>query len=491
MAFDIANLVPGEPIQVNGETYALYGTLGSYVPSVSSVPWDIFIDGVSIKNRLLSGKVDYSEGQVHNSITLSFAGELGIFDQCNTTINYGFSRIELQLETRALYFLLEERTGTEKDFSVWGRSLTALEDAPYKIETAYELDERRLASDVAQELAGSRVLDWECVDWVLPKDFQFIGTPVQGLQILVDQIGGVLRSTDDGSFLVRDKYPIRPVDIASEPAILQYDRVNNIIELSFSESNGLLYNSVPVNGKTYSYNSPILETRSEENTFIIGQEAIIRCYYGQNDVAVSDVFTTHGSIILQGTFYEEEEETIVISEGTGNVKYYIDSLVSHSWEGFPGGVPLWEQDSQTITLEDPVSRVLKIKYMTRYQRFVAIGHNVEMLYLIFTYGSNLDISVDVSFFAGGRIAPLLTRELLTSEESAIAAGTAWLDDNVYSKTTLRVKAPYKSLAIDGTTILVENERIRINGNGKIVSANILFTGIRIHNELEVDLWPIF
>jgi hypothetical protein len=467
----------------------LFGTIGSpedWGSPVQNVQWSIFIDGVSVRRNLKSGSISFSEGSVHNSISLSLAGE-NVFDLCNPETNNGQSRVEIQINQRALYFLIEERSGSEDSFTIWGRSLTALEDEPYKEKTAFVLGEKRMASDVAQELAGSRALYWECFDWLLPEDFQFVGNPTEGLQLLAHQIGAVVRSQDDGSFLMRSRFPVRPIDLSSVSPEIVCNRDTNMIELTFSENKGSGYNAVPINGKTNTTNAPMISVPAEENTLILGEPATVFVYYGDVDIPVVDVYTTDGTVSKIGTFTETVEEFVVFSEGVSTVAKYIDNLVSYSWEGLSGGNIEWNKNQTMLSISESKYRIAKVIYTTKVQKFIITGHSVEKMQAVFSYFGPNDIAVTVAIGNGDKLAGIEVREYLTSTAAAIAFGTYWLD-NQYPKTTTMLRTPYLDLAVDGKTALISNERLRVSGNGKIVSSNISFSGIKVYSELEVDLW---
>lgn len=456
---------------------------------VSCVPvtnFDIYIDGISVKNKVSAVSILYDETSVHNSIDVQFMHG-SAFWKCNPETLEGTARIEVVIGGRHIWFLLEKRKGNEHAFSIWGRSLSAMDDFPYADEIDYFLLEPKSAKDIAEEVLSECSLDWECDNWILPTEFEFKGSPVGGVMSLAAIIGAVVRSKDDGTILVRQKLPVRPVNINGSPITINYDRAA-LIEIEYSNEIGNRYNAVEIYGRSDSIELPDIIV--EEELPNVGDEVNIRVYWLKDKPSgIIDLYVTDGIITEAGDNISTEIETVVFKSGVASVSKPILSVMSVSWIGDSGGVVSNVKYSKDIGIENSAYRIAKITYTSSYSRYRLSQHDVELLLALLSFGGEFDVAVNLKIESGDNPAPTINNAFLTSQSIAVTAGTAWLDATRYDNKQVVVGAPYGNVK-DGELVYINDAEINCVGNFHVESCNIIISPAKIVNRLKVVQWKV-
>jgi len=486
-AAQILRLVIDENNRVLGNQNLLLALkdLAAQVPSTSC---SLSVDGKPVRHRILSANVDYSQDGVHNAITIT-SSDFDLYPLCDPGILYGEQRIELQIGTRVLYFLIEERSGDDRQFSVWGRSLSAREDTPHAAETGYTQDIAEKASDAAEGLLTTSVLDWEAPDWVLPEDFEFHGAPIEGVRQIAGAIGAVARSQDDGSITVRRRYPTRPVDLATASPDVSYSSETDVLEVGYRRIPGTGYNAVTVNGYSPEVFLPDLEV--EETSPTQGEDVHVRAYWaGQIPVTPPTTYVTAGSVTKLSDGTGEQTERVVFSGGVGELSYPPESVSSVSWIGANGGTVSWEKHVKTIAISATQPRLASVTYTARFSRYRLFDHDVPELVFTMVVSPGRDASVRVKMGLGDREALGINEPLLTDKSSCVERGRAFLDDSRYDAIEIDIVAPYQDAAVDGAVVSLDQADLSLTGNALIVSAGIEIQGLRIINRLKVRKWAV-
>jgi len=164
--------------------------IGNPAPIIRSHTWDILLDGISIKARINTLSIRLDESSVHNYI--EFTSLLADFyKDCDSALRRGESRIEVTIDGRTRYFMVDDREINEPEFTITGMSLSGNLDTPYHT-GAYIPEEPKAASEIASEMLQSRCI-WNVADWVVPAEFES-QAPFDGVQRLAEAVGAVARS---------------------------------------------------------------------------------------------------------------------------------------------------------------------------------------------------------------------------------------------------------------------------------------------------------
>jgi len=450
-----------------------------------AITFDILLDGITITNRINKAEIEYSESNVHNSIAIT-STDKDLFPLADPTILEGTSRIKVEVGTRIIYFLFESISGDEKEFTLWGRSLSAREENPYATDLEYELEGSTPVQTVVEEILEVSTFDWQVSDWNLPSSFEFTGSPMEGVQQIASAIGAVVRCKDDGTIYVRQKFPVRPIDMGASVVAVNYNRMH-LIALSYEEGKGNGYNEIEVIGATSDVDLPILALDEDSSSPEQGEEVYVRAYWaGKKPTVTPTLYVTDGSVSFVKDDTDEETEVVIFENGVGSVSKPISSIKTITWIGDSGVNVSYENIYDTdLEIDDEAYRIAEIVYNTNYSLYRLSGHDVEQLIFLLTFGGESDVTVTVEMGGGGNPAPTLTQSLLTSQNIAVVAGAAWLDDNRYNWRKITIETPYNDNAIDGVLVFINDAEVQCFGKYHVTVCKIKFDGVRIVNELEV------
>lgn len=467
--------------QIDLSSFAVNGEPATMVPPVF---FKLYLDGAYINNKVKDVTITYSQSSVHNTIDISCTDyELFMNTQVDqTTPN---TRIEVQLGSRVLYFLLEEKTGNEKEFKLWGRSISAREDAPYRPSAPVYVSEAILASAYAQELAGTCALDWNVADFTLPISFTYTGTPVEGLTQLAKQVNAILRVMDDGSFQIVHRYRVRPLNLETAGVDAVFDRDTSIISMAYTEELHEKFTRMDVTGYTDKRNSPVIVQETPSPS--VGQDVYLRIYYDGLQEGPMTEFVTDGTAVSLGFVDEVVKEVVEFKDGVGRTEKPIwGPLTNIAWEGIDCGVVRYVIPFKDVAVDDLANGIANITYTTRYERFLLSGHDVNVLMFILNLYSKKDIYVRLdSGVVPPSIAPVLNLPYVTTVEAATEAGISWLDENVYPLTNISLEVPYNDELIDGNLVYVDNSKLQIRKNAYITSSVTKISGVKITTDLNI------
>lgn len=450
--------------------------------SLQEVDYNIYLDGRSIKGQITNAVIVYDEGSVHNHITCQSI-DRNLFWRANPYVLSGESRIEVHIGARILYFLLEDKRGNEVEFELWGRSISARDDEPHSDDIDFSLSSPMSARTAAESMVVFNALNWEVPDWTLPSDYEFNGSRIEGLQQIASIIGAIVRSEDDGSLTVRRLWPVRPVNMPSSTPVVEYDRFENIIQLTYEVVKGEGFNEVNIFGKAPDLIMPDLVL--QESNPCVGDQVTVRAYWKAAPPSIIDTFITSGVIQLVNSSYETVEDTIVFENGIGNCTRPIYDLLYYQWIGSSAGAISFTQYESEFRSQLPYG-IAEVTYRTKYQTYRLSGHNVRILLAALIVEGTPGSSVKVKMLDGGKVAPPIENANLTSTPIALEAGQAFLDASKYDKTLLKLRVPYVPEAQDGVIASVVNQDIGISGNFKIQRVQLIFQGPQIVEEVEVS-----
>lgn len=476
----------------------LLGRIGDITGIFQSTTYEIYLDSRRITNRVSQVSINCDEDNVHNTIELLSMDKI-LFERSNPFDLRGESRIEVQVGSRVLYFLLEKRFGDEINFSLWGRSLSAREDTPYADSEEYSLSAPTSAQEVAEGLPTYCAVTWECDDWILPESFNYSGSPIEGILEIAHTIGAVVRSDDDGTIIVRNKFQTRPIDMNGTAADLVYDRDILLQGLSYTEITGERYNTIEMLGATSDEIYPSLQI--EEDSPLQESPVHVRAYWDNvyPPVNLGTALTAPG-VINQGIKTEKVTETIEFYNGVATATYPVVTLQNTSWIGISlGNVTVTNYGRDLIAsegIDNPTSGfgIAEITYQTIFNRYELSRHDIEKLILILTYytGNNIDVLLKSMGVNDSSIyeAPTISDQYLTNDSVAVLRGKNFLDQHKYDQKIFNIRAPYDNSALDGNIIFLNDAEIGCSGNFYIQSSSITFRGPKVLNEMRVVQWQV-
>ena len=438
---------------------------------------DVYLEGKQINKQINNLNITMDREVLFDTVSFS-SKDKHMYTSINNVVGTE-SEIEIHYKGTSWAFLVEDVSGYELDFTVWGRSIAAKSDTPFKDSTDFVLDIDTMASDLAEDLVPDLAVTWNVIDWMVSEGWTATGTPVQKLQELAGSVGAVVRMYPDGTGLhVDQKYLVRPVDLPYAAAVEEFDRDTNLVSLDNSCIIGTKDNAVTV----YGY-SPINERSvllEAEACVELGNTALIKVYPGLGGAGYS-LESSADSPIYQHKKTEKFTEIINFIGGKGSVNYPIVDLESISWDGaVPSGFDFTIGQNE-IVVDNNVAAVGEVTYTTSYDVWYA-GHAGEGQIVVVCVPENGGgIVARVYFGDGDREADSIEQPTLTSIEAVIAVGTAYLDDS-HTKLIRKISVPCSGV-FDGEVISIQSIESGVTGNA-IVSRHEINAGLE-NNTLKI------
>lgn len=492
----------------------------------------VLLDGMSILKRGVSCKVEHGEDAPHNRVDIS-AVTRDLFSAMNPKIKRQESRIEVRIGDRRMFFLLEERSGNEEDFSVNGRSLSARFDEPFYKDWRYTTDRDYSARLLCQKLLNDEEVDWRVIDSIIPKGTEFTGSPIKAIERIAEIQGAIVRCSDTGTVIVRKKEVTRPVEIPSETPAIVFDRTN-IDKLDYNFQYGDHYTEVDVSGwQGDGEESPSIEEETDESPGEdeivcdkeqkakgaatkekkIGDTVLIRVYWagGKRPTRIR-TYATSGGLRFMGSSYTTHKTRVEFKDHKGSVDKPISNLLTVEWIGTRGDGPGWTKfgkelyltnayvpkdddkeaksafDAELAAETGPSIAIADVTYISEFDRYALIGSYEEQVVASLIYGEENGfetLTVRMQSKAVTRIAPAISDELIRTDVIGIARGTAFLDNVSYDKKTNAIGAAYHPDAIDGAVVSLDNEHLEITGNAKIIKVTTNINLPEIWQDMEV------
>lgn len=250
-----------------------------------------------------------------------------------------------------------------------GVSPAAVLDSPRARPVTKTWDTAMLASQIALEMAGSVPLDWQVLDWVIPANRLAVNgaSPISVIQQLATACGGVVEADTDGGLVVRPEFPVTVPEWGNvSPDLVLTDKSHN---LSTREGVGAadVYNRFYLSDTLAGAATDRIEFEADEADPYKGTLRVYPAVWRENLVVTS----TRAGVILvpTGVISREEEETIEVTQGTGQTAFPIDAILGFEWlDRDLGGVSAGNYSS-TVTAAGsgplPKYSLLRIRYRTK------------------------------------------------------------------------------------------------------------------------------
>ena len=310
-----------------------------------------------------------------------------------------YPEVELTVRGKTFAFIVE---GSDKSvardgsrFSISGRSPTCLLADPHSPKASPTFAETT-ARAIAQAICDARGLglDWQTVDWPMPKDGWAVDakSPLEILQQLAAAVGAVVQTPPDGgSLTVRPRHPASPTkyrDAGVAATLSDLDHFQRFSE-RFEAMPG--YNRIRVGSP-----DPDPATQDPEEPAADGAKPVYKIAEDKREEGVFlkvwkiphqpapvllDSAEGHVSAIYQGTFVEDLAEDVEIVDGKGSVSEHCHALLSASFYYADLGA-LAISAAGGVASETAGNSVAKVAYTTRYHLYrLAGGAELAQFYI--------------------------------------------------------------------------------------------------------------
>jgi hypothetical protein len=361
-----------------------FGPVADEGPGAATGDFDILIDGVSVKGQVLDCTIVMDEGQFANTCNLSLA-DVDLWPDLEPDLS-GDLRIEVKIGTVHYFFMLEERSDDaavdRNTIGIWGRSKTALLDAPYSSPLTTELEATKLASEIVADLAPDFTVDWGVLDYYVgPGSIEQLGRrPLEVIAELAGGVRGIVRCSPEGDLVIRYKHPEDLATFGAATPDYFFNDYDDVVTLTQEFNSNQLANAVLVEQQTTSgvgLSGSIEVDRDLSPTVLAGTAFHVRVYlidtpdqsqYPSWPDGFYSLDLSQGSAVFVGTITREEEELVTILNGSGSVRYPIASLVALDWQTEDLGGLDFAQGSQDLKLTSGADEngLVKLTYRTVY-----------------------------------------------------------------------------------------------------------------------------
>ena len=287
--------------------------------------------------------------------------------------------LEASVNGHEFRFVAEGRSKSRRrgktSYSITGRSPTVVLGDRYAEQISRTWD-ATTAKTVAHELclvAGIAV-DWQTVDWPLASGRLTVKNkrPIDIIKLLANAVGGIIQSTPKGDLVVRPRHPISPTkygEVLPDQIITDAD---DILDISESWEHRPGYNSIDITDKGTA-SEPKVRV-SVESTSVPTAKVLKVSVVPWRMVRLDHTAEGKMNIAYEGHSIEQKTEIVTISDGRGRL--------SAPWYGTEQYVWLY-RDLGAVEIDEGGSiassaignSVLKIVYMTRYHRFLAVSED--------------------------------------------------------------------------------------------------------------------
>ena len=285
--------------------------------------------------------------------------------------------LEAVVNGHGFRFIAEGRVKSRRrgktSYSITGRSPTVVLGDRYAEQISRTWD-ATTAKTVAAELCSARgiALDWQTVDWPLRSGTLAVKNkkPIDVIKMLANAVGAIIQSTPRGDLVVRPRHVVSPtkyVDVKPDQIITDTD---DILDISESWEHRPGYNSVDITDKGTASEPKVrvsvaggnVPTAKVLKVSVVPWQMVVLDHTAEDKMDIS----------YQGHEAEQKTEIVTISDGRGRLSAPWYGTLSFEWMYRDlGSVEV--NESGGIRSGVIGNSVLKIVYVTRYHRFLAVS----------------------------------------------------------------------------------------------------------------------
>ena len=285
--------------------------------------------------------------------------------------------LEASVNGHEFRFVAEGRSKSRRrgksSYSITGRSPSVVLGDRYSAQITKTWADTT-AKTVAQELCFGKgiALDWQTVDWPLASGKLAVKSknPIDIIRLLANAVGAIIQSTPKGDLVVRPRHPVSPSkynDVKPDQIITDAD---DILDISESWEHRPGYNSIDITDKgtalepkvRISVSAGSVSTAKVLNVSVVPWQMVRLSHTAEDKMDIG----------YQGHEVEQKTEIVTISDGRGRLSAPWYETVEFQWlYSDLGSVDI--DESGEIRSGVTGYSVLKIVYVTRFHRFLAVS----------------------------------------------------------------------------------------------------------------------
>ena len=287
--------------------------------------------------------------------------------------------LEASVNGHEFRFVAEGRNKSRRrgktSYSITGRSPTVVLGDRYAEQISRTWSDTT-AKTVAFELCSEKSIKliWQTVDWPLPSGTLAVKNkrPIDVIRVLTNAVGAIIQSTPKGDLVVRPRHPVSPTkygDVQPDQVITDAD---DILDISEGWEHRPGYNSVDITDKGTASEPKVRVSVAAAN--VPTAKVLKVSVVPWQKVHLSHTARDKMDITYEGHEAEQKTEIVTISDGRGRLSAPWNGTVSFEWlYSDLGAVDI--DESGEIRSGVVGNSVLKIVYVTRYHRFLAVSED--------------------------------------------------------------------------------------------------------------------
>jgi len=227
-----------------------------------------------------------------------------------------------------------------------------------------------LAQDAVNQILGV-VVDWQIIDWLIPAGRLAAenADPIEIAQQIVEAAGATIETNPDGTFYVRDRYPVPVAQWETATPDQVYLESDAILQWSEGFRPEQIFNKFRIrDGGGDDFRDRIIFEADEDNGLAGSLFVFPNPFRDINVIDTSDNAITATPV---GDVFLEKEDEVEFREGAGSVSFPVFSIQSVEWFDLDIGPVNFTLDSTDVTSSDPINKfsIALIKYTTRAKEF--------------------------------------------------------------------------------------------------------------------------
>ncbi len=227
-----------------------------------------------------------------------------------------------------------------------------------------------LAQDAVEQILG-QLVDWQIIDWLIPAGRLAAenADPIEIAQQIVEAAGATIETNPDGTFYVRDRYPVPVAQWETATPDQVYLESDAILTWSEGFRPEQIFNRFRIrDGGGDDFRDRIIFEADEDNGLAGSLFVFPNPFRDINVIDTSDAAITATPV---GDVFLEKEDEVEFREGAGGVSFPVFSIQSVEWFDLDIGPVNFTLDSTDVTSSDPINKfsIALIKYTTRAKEF--------------------------------------------------------------------------------------------------------------------------
>lgn len=227
-----------------------------------------------------------------------------------------------------------------------------------------------LAQDAVEQILG-QLVDWQIIDWLIPVGRLAAenADPIEIAQQIVEAAGATIETNPDGTFYVRDRYPVPVAQWETATPDQVYLESDAILTWSEGFRPEQIFNRFRIrDGGGDDFRDRII-FEADEDDGLAGSLFVFPNPF--RDITVIDTSDNAITATPVGDVFLEKEDEVEFREGAGSVSFPVFSIQSVEWFDLDIGPVNFTLDSTAVTSSDPINKfsIALIKYTTRAKEF--------------------------------------------------------------------------------------------------------------------------